>query len=207
MKSHTNVACGARSGSILSFAQTSGLPGFLLFKRGAMDPTPAAPWHATHPFVRYSSPPSLAVPFPGGSSSPVGLMEISSARISSAVGVRPTPYVAPCASSETPTSRTNANAMRATLREPIGHAPVPRDLPGLNAVVQTGDGECGIEGFVPVLGELFARRLHLTDLVRGARQDLRLVSVPVPLIAETGMGHPLWCSLELGPVPFLAAVG
>src|SRR5262245_53103395 len=165
MKSHTMVACGARSGRMRSLAQTSGLLGFLLFKSGAMPPTPAAPWQAAH-FVRKISPPSLALPLPGGSSSPVGLMEISIARISSAVGVRPTPYVVPCASTETPTSRTNANATRRTLREPIGHAPVPANPPGLNAVVQARDGECGIVGLVPVLGELLARRLNLADLVR-----------------------------------------
>src|SRR4029077_20105565 len=131
------------------------------------------------------------------------LIEISSARISSAVGVRPTPYVAPCASTETPTSTTNANAPRRRLREHIGHDPVPADPPGLNAVVQTRDGECGSVGFVPVLGELLACRVNLTDIVRAARQDLRPVAVPVPLIAETCMGHPLWCSLELNLVPFL----
>src|SRR3979411_1703486 len=97
--------------------------------------------------------------------------------------------------------------MRKTLRVPIGHAPVLGDPPGLNAVVQPRHAECFIEGLVPVLGDLFARRLNLTDLVRAARQELRLVSVPVPLIAETGMGHTLWRSLELSLVPFLAAVG
>src|SRR4029077_13051094 len=62
-------------------------------------------------------------------------------------------------------------------------------------------------GLVPELGDLCARRLNLTDLVRAARLELRLVSVPVPLIGETGMGHALWRSLELSLVPFLAAVG
>src|SRR5207244_2758951 len=81
------------------------------------------------------------------------------------------------------------------------------DPPGLNAVVQPRHAECGIEGLVPVLGDLFARRLNLTDLVRAARQELRLVSVPIPLIGETGMSHTLWRSLELSLVPFLAAVG
>src|SRR6185503_18628953 len=116
---------------------------------------------------------------PGGSSSPVGPMEISQARISSALGVRPTPYVGPCASAGTPIS--NANAIGRILRVPIGHAPVPGDPPGLNAVVQPRHVECFIERLVPVLGDLFARRLNLTDLVGAARQQLGLVSVPVPL--------------------------
>src|SRR5260221_12341192 len=97
--------------------------------------------------------------------------------------------------------------MRKILRVPIGHAPVLGDPPGLNAIVQPRHAECLIEGLVPVLGDLCARRLNLTDLVRAARLELRLVSVPIPLIGETGMGHTLWHSLELGLVPFLAAVG
>src|SRR4029077_18261447 len=112
-------------------------------------------------------------------------MEISNVRTSSAVGVRPTPYVRPCASAETPVS--HANAIGRTLRVPIGHAPVRGDPPGLHAVVQPRHAEGFIEGLVPELGDLFARRLNLTDLVRAARQELRLFSVPIPLIAETGM--------------------
>src|SRR6185503_15284023 len=139
------------------------------------------------------------------SSSPVGPMEMSHARISSALGVRPTPYVGPCASAETPMS--NANAIGRTLRVPIGHAPVRGDPPGLHTVVQPWHAECFVEGLVPELGDLFARRLNLTDLVGAAREQLRLFSVPMPLIAEPGMGHALWRSLELSLVPFLAAVG
>src|SRR4249920_1826295 len=114
-------------------------------------------------------------------------MEISASRISSAVGVRPIPYVGACASAETPMSKANAIAIGRTLREPIGHAPVLRDPPRLNAVVQSRHAECLIEGLVPVLGDLFTRRLNLTDLVDAARQELRLVSVPIPRIGETCM--------------------
>src|SRR5947207_9876803 len=95
--------------------------------------------------------------------------------------------------------------MRRTLRVPIGHAPVLGDPPGLNAVVQPRHAECFIEGLVPVLGDLCARRLDLTDLVRAARLELRFVSVPIPLIGKTGMGHMPWGSLELSLVPFLVA--
>src|SRR5881409_2787470 len=97
--------------------------------------------------------------------------------------------------------------MRKTLRVPIGHAPVPRDGPRLNAVVQPRHAECFIEGLVPELGDLCARRLNLTDLVRAARLELRFVSVPIPLIRKTGKGHTLWRSPELSLVPLLAAVG
>src|SRR5678815_483947 len=132
-------------------------------------------------------------------------MEISIALISSVVGVRPIPYLGPCASTETPISTTTANAR--ILCEPIRHAPVARDAPRLNAVVQPGHAECLIVRFVPVFGDLGTRRLRLTDFVGAARQDLCLVSVPIPLIAETGKGHALRRALELGLVPFLPAVG
>src|SRR6266851_991648 len=97
--------------------------------------------------------------------------------------------------------------MRKTLRVPIGHTPVLGDPPRLNAVVQPRHTERFIEGRVPELGDLGARRLNLTDLVRAARLELRFVAVPIPLIGKTGMGHTLWRSLELSLVPFLAAVG
>src|SRR6185295_12213214 len=202
---HTIVANGARSGRIRPRFQSSTSGPTLLFRLGELPSTPVAPWHPAHPFARYASAPSLTVPRPGGSSSPVGPMEISHARISSALGVRPTPYVGPCASAEPLMS--TANAIGSNLRVPIGHAPVPGDPPGLHAVVQPRHAECFIEGLVPELGDLFARRLNLTDLVRAARQEFRLLAVPMPLIAETGMGHTLWRSLELSLVPFLAAVG
>src|SRR6185503_12967783 len=119
------------------------------------------------------------------------------------------PKAGPCASAEAPPKRstgssTNANGRR--LGEPIGHLPVARDAPRLNAVVQPRHAEGLIVGFVPVLGELGAHRLHLAQFVGAAREDLGLVSVPRPLIAETGKGHALRRALELGLVPFLPAV-
>src|SRR5262245_58454246 len=102
-------------------------------------------------------------------------MEMSSALISSGVGVRPIPNAGPCASAEVPMSDTNANGR--ILCEPIGHAPVARDVPRLNAVVQPGHAECLIVRFVPVFGDLGARRLHRTQFVGAARKNLCLVSV------------------------------
>src|ERR1700757_2647830 len=99
------------------------------FNAGASPPMPAAPWQPTHPFSSKSTAPSLAVPQPGGSSSPVGLIEISAARISSAVGGRPTPYVGDdCANAGLPRSSTIVQS----LGEPIGHAPIPADPPRHN---------------------------------------------------------------------------
>src|SRR5215510_1048747 len=130
-------------------------------------------------------------------------MEMFHARISSAVGVRPTPYRGDCASAATPMSITNGRV----LSIPIGHAPVARDFPGLNGIVQPRYAECFIKRLVPVLGDLCSRRLHLTDFVRAARLDLGLLSVPIPLITESGMRHARRSSLDLGGVPALAAVG
>src|SRR5215468_9577055 len=187
-------------------AQTSGFVGSLLFRIGAAPPVPLAPWHPAHPFERYVSAPSLALPFPGGSSSPVGPIEMSRARISSAGGVRPMPYVGPCANTGKLVS-SNENATGRTLREAIGHASILRDLPWLHRVIEPRHGERLIEGLVPVPGDLLARRLGLANLVDAARHDLGLVAVPIPRVSEQAKGHPLRRSLELRLVPFLAAVG
>src|SRR6266481_7216052 len=58
-----------------------------------------------------------------------------------------------------------------------------------------------------ILGDLLSRRLHLPDLVGGARKNLGLVAIPSPLIGETDVRHALWCRLELGEVPLLPAIG
>src|SRR5687768_1150390 len=160
-----------------------------------------APWHDAQPFVRYSCAPSLTVPRPSGSSSPVGPMEISQARISSAVGVRPTPN--DCAITVAPISSANAK----TLSKAIGDAPIAGDLPRLDAVVETRHAERRIEGPVPVLRDLGARRLHLADFVCAARQQLGLLSVPIPHVAEPRVRHALRGSLDFGFVPTFAAVG
>src|ERR1700681_246259 len=130
-------------------AQTLGFAGSLLFRISAVPPMPSAPWHPAHPFERYARPPSLALPFPGGSSPPVGPIEMSRARISSAVGVRPIRYVGPCANTRTLIS--NENAIGRTLREAIGHAPVFRAPPWLHRDVQPLQAAPLLAGRVPIL--------------------------------------------------------
>src|SRR5215471_7308921 len=204
MKSHTVVANGARSGSMRSRSQMGTSWPFFDFNAGAGPPMPASPWQTTHPFCSKTSAPSLAVPRPGGSSSPVGPIEISKARISSAVGVRPTPYVGDdCANAGLPRSSTIARS----LSEPIGHAPVPGDPPRHNAVVEPRHSVIPIKRLVPVLGDLLSRRLHLPDLVGAARKNLGLVSIPIPRIAEPAVRHGLWSPLDLGGVPLPPAIG
>src|SRR5678815_860212 len=131
-------------------------------------------------------------------------MEISLVRISSAVGVRPMPNLGPCASAALPISITNARAL--SVREPIGHAPIARDVPRHYGVVQAGDAE----SFQRLLEErrgLGACRLHRSELVRVTRHDDGLGAVPGPRVAEARMRHPLRSSLDLGFIPLLAAVG
>src|SRR6266566_6847947 len=166
-------------------------------------PMPALPWQATHVFRSKSTAPSLAVPRPGGSSSPVGPIEISKVRSSSAVVARPTPYVADCANA----GLARSNAIVTSLSEPIGHTPVPGDPPRHYAVVQTGHSVISIERHVPVLGDLLSRRLHLPDLVGAARKNLGLVSIPSPRIAEPCVRHALWSRFDLGAVPLPPAIG
>src|SRR5215470_8670098 len=203
MKSHTVVANGARSGSMRSRSQMGTSWPFFDFNAGAGPPMPASPWQTKHPFSLKTSAPSLAVPRPGGSSSPVGPIEISKARISSVVGVRPTPYVGDCANAGLPRSSTIATS----LSEPIGHAPVLGDPPRHDAVVQPRHSVISFKRHVPVLGDLLSRRLHLPDLVCAARKNLGLISIPIPRIAEPGVRHALWSPLDLGTVPRPPAIG
>src|SRR5918993_1996885 len=100
-------------------------------------------------------------------------------------------------------SNTNAS----TLSKAIGDAPIAGDLPRLNAVVETGHAERRVEGPVPILCDLRPRRLHLTDFVRAARQQLGLLSVPIPHQAKSRVRHALRGSLDLGFVPAFAAIG
>src|SRR6266404_7150975 len=194
MKSQTVVANGARSGSMRSRSQTGRSWAFFDCNEGAIPPKPASPWQAMHPFCSKTCSPCLAVPRPGGSSSPVGPIEISMRRISSAVGVRPTPYVGDCANAGLPRS----SRIVTSLSEPIGHAPVLGDLPRHNAVVEPGHSVISLRRHVPPLGDLLSQRLHLPDLVGGARKNLGRVSIPIPLMGEPDVRNALWCRLELG---------
>src|SRR5260370_4691630 len=204
MKSHTVVANGERSGSMRSRSQMGKALPFFAFNGGAISPMPASPWQTKHPFSLKSSAPSLAVPRPGGSSSPVGPIEISKARISSAVGARPTPNLGDDCANAGPA---RMSAIATSLSEPIGHAPVPGDLPRHNAVVQPRHSVISLKRHVPVLGDLLSRRLLLPDLVGAARKNLGFVSIPIPLIADPGVRHALWSPLDLGGVPLPPAIG
>src|SRR5579871_5662206 len=116
---------------------------------GAWPPEyPLAPWHPAHPLRTYSAAPSFAVPRPGGSSLPVGLIEISHARSSSAVGAFPTPYVGDCvqAAAQIPKAAGRVNS----LRQPIVHAPVTGDSPRLHRIVGALNAQVAVQRLVPV---------------------------------------------------------
>src|SRR5262245_17764368 len=137
---------------------------------------PAAPWQPPQPFCLYSGAPSLAVPCPAGSSLPVGLIEMSQARTSSADGVRPMPYVGPCAE---PTWHSPSSTSGSNLRESIGHAPVTRDLPRLNRVVVAAHAFTA-RSIVEELAGLLAGRLHRAEFVDAPRHQHALLAVPLP---------------------------
>src|SRR4030095_3938756 len=199
------VANGARTGSIRPRSHVSTLGPDFDFNSGARPPVPFAPWQAAHPLLVKSCAPSLAVPRPAGSSAPSGPMEISNARSSSAVGVRPTPYLGDdCANTDAPRNNPRSSTHARNLCVPILHAPIAGDPPRLNRVVQPGHLA---QRHVEELGDLGSRRLHLSEFVRAARKQHGLFSIPVPGTAEPGRRHPLGRSLELGVHPVLAVVG
>src|SRR5262245_62048298 len=174
---------------------------------GAIPPRPAGPWQAMHPFSSKTCAPSLAVPRPGGSSSPVGPIEISMRRSSSAVGVRPTPYVGDCAIAGLPTRLPSSSGIATILGEAIADTSVPGHFPGHDAVDQPGHPVVPLDGHFPPPGDLLAQRLPLPDLVDAARHDHGLGSVPLPRIGEPDVRHAQRRVLELGAVPLLPAVG
>src|ERR1700752_2552309 len=148
-----------------------GMP-FMTISVGALPPSPFRPWHWTHPLSMKRSRPSFAVPCPGGSSWPSGLMAMSHARTSSGVGARPRWYVGDCALSVAPRISTKANSGGRVLLDPadlsgrgldeirIVHAPIGPDLPHLDRVVGAPDRELRGQRLVPEPGDLGSSRLH-----------------------------------------------
>src|SRR4051812_17311431 len=139
-------------------------------------------------------------------------------RSSSALGVRPTPYVCDCAiaglARKFPTSSGIATTPSALienfigeLREAIAHAPVFGYFPGHDAVVEAGHAVVPLERYFPPIGDLFSLRLPLPDVVGSARHDRRLAAIPLPGVSESNVRHALWRILELGAIPALAAIG
>src|SRR5271167_2492672 len=86
------------------------------------------------------------------------------------------------------------------------HAPIAPDLPRLNGIVAASDP--GILGrLVPVLGNLGSCRLNRAQLVRAARHERTLFSVPSPVEAKPCMRHSIGRRSKLGVLPALATVG
>src|ERR1700676_3129532 len=104
----------------------------LFIKVGAGPPEPVSPWHPKQALRTKIPAPSTAVPRPGGSSFPLGPIAMSAARISSAAGVLPTPYVGDCALPIW--LRPRIITSRSSLRESIVNAPIAGHPPRENTV-------------------------------------------------------------------------
>src|ERR1043166_6454473 len=188
---------GTRQGSALFVVPS------LRINVGAWPPDPARPWQPAHPFCTYSAAPSRGGPRPRGSARPVGLIEISHARISPSVGGRPTPYPGDCADAiwHRPTTISGRS-----LREAIQHAPVARHLPRLHGVVVAADAR-SLGRVVPVPPDFGSRRLHGAEFIGAARHEHTLGAVPVPVEPEARVRHSIGGRRDLRVVPALAAVG
>src|ERR1700736_5661623 len=81
-----------------------------------------------------------------------------------------------------PTAKTIAEA-RGSREHRVAHAPIACHLPGLHGIEMRGaDGfRRLLAGDAPVLVQLRHRRLNFTLVVRAARLDHRLLSVPGPV--------------------------
>src|SRR5580700_9122327 len=115
--------------------------------------------------------PSAAVPWPGGSPSPVGLIVISWASCA-AVGAFPMLYV--CASA----GLARRSKIGTILSKPIRHTPVAGDLPRHDGVVGPRRPEARRISHAQGLGDLLASRLDDPDVVGGARHDHLFAAIP-----------------------------
>src|SRR5262245_45838695 len=130
-------------------------------------------------------------------------MEISQARISSGVGVRPTPYCGVCASATLPSSNRNGRS----LSNRIVNAPIARDLPRLNGIVVAWHVERVIRRHVEELGDLGSRRLNLAEFIGAPREQLGFTSIAIPAVDKFGVRHAIGRPPDLGVLPVSAAGG
>src|SRR5262249_31356910 len=129
-------------------------------------------------------------------------MEISQARISSGVGVVPTPYGGDCASATLPRSNTNDRS----LSNRIVNAPILRDPPRLNGIVVAWHVDM-IRRHIEELADLGSCRLNLTYFVRAPRKELGFRSIPIPVVGKFGVRHAIGRPPNLGGLPVPAPVG
>src|SRR5215831_18163113 len=78
---------------------------------------------------------------------------------------------------------------RRSLCKAIVNAPIARNSPRLHAVVGARHTEILVQRFVPVFCNFGAGGLDRPQLVRAARHEDALLSVPIPVVAEAGMRH------------------
>src|SRR5262249_14377862 len=97
-------------------------------------------------------------------------------------------------------------AMRTGLRKSIANAPIAGDPPRQNGVVGSWRAEIFLQGFVPILGSLGARRLHRAEFVGAARLELALFPVPLPVETKASVRHGIRRGAKLRVLPRLAAI-
>src|SRR6202521_5662627 len=176
----------------------------LFIKVGDGPPEPVSPWHPKQALRTKSPAPSTAVPRPGGSSFPSGPIEMSNARISSAVGVLPTPYAGDCALLIWLSPRIITS--RRSLRESIVNAPIAGHPPRKNTIVQASYLEIAVVWLIPVFRDFGSRGLHGAQLLSAAWHDHALLPVPRPVEAKPGMRHGICRGSKLSGRPGLPAV-
>src|ERR1700722_16275350 len=132
-------------------------------------------------------------------------MVISSARISSGVGVFPTPYVGDWADAGPHAHKISA-ACRALNR--IVHAPIARYPPRLNRVVRPLNAVSlvMVRWYLEKRGQFRARRLHLPKFIGAARLQYTLLPVPLPVHAKSRMRFRMDRAADLRLFPRLPGV-
>src|SRR5579863_7890846 len=126
---------------------------------------------------------------------------MSHARISSALGVRPTPYLGDCALANSAALKTAIS--NRSLCHPILHAPIGSDAPRKHRIVRPGHAEILVVRLIEILRGLGSRGLPCAQFVRAARQDHALLAVPCPGKSKPCMSHGICRRTEFRKVPGL----
>ena len=165
-------------------------------ERGSMASRSLRPVTSRAALSPYSTAPSLAVPCPGGSSFPVGLIAMSHARISSAFGFLPRPYVGDCVHPACPIDRIMqrrgafyANPFLTLPSLPTFHGCTLLSAPRIRTLSS---------GSFQIFRNVRARRLDRAKFVGAARHQHALFTVPVPVEPESCMRHRIRGRPKLG---------
>src|SRR5882762_2972001 len=112
---------------------------------------------------------------------------MSNARISCAVGVRPTPYLGDCAFANWAKVKTATS--KRSLRHSIVYAPIVGDPPRKHRIVGSRCAEISVVRLIPVFRSLGSRGLPSAQFVRASRHDHAFLAVPRPEESKPCMRH------------------